>query len=82
MPEKTPAVRAAGSDRLRVGLIGAGGRGRGAAKDCVEAAEGVEIVSVAESHTGRFLAPLLTATESTRAARGSALPAGGGRRRA
>jgi len=34
---------AAGSDRIRVGLIGCGGRGTGAARDCVKSAKGVEI---------------------------------------
>ena len=48
MVNDIPAVHAGGSDRIRVGLIGAGGRGRGAAKDCVGAADGVEIVAIAE----------------------------------
>ncbi|MCS6863426.1 MAG: Gfo/Idh/MocA family oxidoreductase, partial [Abditibacteriales bacterium] len=34
---------AGGSDRIRVGVIGCGGRGTGAARDAVQAAEGVEI---------------------------------------
>lgn len=38
----------AGSDRLRVGLIGCGWRGVGAALDCVAAAPGVEIVALAD----------------------------------
>jgi predicted dehydrogenase len=37
-----------GSDRLRVGVIGCGGRGSGAAKNCLEAAPGVEIVAVGD----------------------------------
>jgi myo-inositol 2-dehydrogenase / D-chiro-inositol 1-dehydrogenase len=46
---------------LRVGLIGAGGRGRGAAKDCVGAAEGVEIVALGEIFQDRsdFALPIL-----------------------
>lgn len=35
-------------DRIRVGLIGCGGRGVGAARDCVKAAEGVEIVALGD----------------------------------
>lgn len=39
---------AEGSDRLRVGLVGCGGRGKGAAVDVVQAADGVEIVALAD----------------------------------
>jgi len=41
-------AHAAGSDTIRVGLVGCGRRGIGAAKDCVTAAEGVEIVALAD----------------------------------
>jgi myo-inositol 2-dehydrogenase / D-chiro-inositol 1-dehydrogenase len=37
-----------GTGRLRVGLVGCGGRGTGAAQNCLDAAEGVEIVVVAD----------------------------------
>ena len=37
-----------GTDRLRVGVIGCGGRGTGAARNCREAAPGVEIVALAD----------------------------------
>lgn len=37
-----------GSDRIRVGLIGCGGRGTGAAAQCVESSPGVEIVAVGD----------------------------------
>ncbi len=37
---------AAGSDKLRVGLIGCGKRGTGAAKECVTSSAGVEIVAM------------------------------------
>ncbi len=37
-----------GSDRIRVGVIGAGGRGRGAAQNCLESAPGIEIVAVGD----------------------------------
>ena len=41
-------VFAAGSDTMRVGLIGCGGRGTGAAKDCLESSPGIQIVAVAD----------------------------------
>ena len=37
-----------GSDRLRVGVVGCGGRGTGAAQNCRDAAPGVEIVALAD----------------------------------
>jgi len=39
---------AAGSDKLRVGLIGCGWRGTGAAEDCVNSAANVEIVAMGD----------------------------------
>ena len=39
---------AAGSDKIRVGLIGCGNRGRGGAMECAQSSEGVEIVAVAD----------------------------------
>jgi predicted dehydrogenase len=41
-------VRAAGSDIIRVGVVGCGGRGTGAARDVMQAAEGVEIVALGD----------------------------------
>lgn len=38
----------AGSDRIRVGVIGCGGRGTGAAQNCLDAAPGVEIVALGD----------------------------------
>jgi len=38
----------AGSDVIRVGLIGCGGRGTGAARDCMRSSEGVEIVALGD----------------------------------
>jgi predicted dehydrogenase len=46
---------AAGSDRLRVGLIGCGGRGTGAAMDCVKAAPGVELVALGDLFQDRLV---------------------------
>jgi myo-inositol 2-dehydrogenase / D-chiro-inositol 1-dehydrogenase len=39
---------AAGSDKIKVGLIGCGGRGRGAAANCVDGAENVQIKAVGD----------------------------------
>jgi len=39
---------AQGTDKIRVGLIGSGGRGRGAAEDCLEADPAVEIVAIGD----------------------------------
>ena len=41
-------VFAAGSDTIRVGLIGCGGRGTGAARDCLRASAGVELVAMGD----------------------------------
>ncbi|MDW8291159.1 MAG: Gfo/Idh/MocA family oxidoreductase, partial [Armatimonadota bacterium] len=45
---------AAGSDRIRVGLVGCGGRGTGAARDAVNAAEGVEIWALGDLFQDRL----------------------------
>ena len=41
-------VRAFGSDVIRLGLIGAGGRGTGAVSDCLRGTEGVELVAMGD----------------------------------
>ena len=38
----------AGSDRIRVGVVGCGGRGTGAAQNCLDSSPGVEIVAVGD----------------------------------
>jgi predicted dehydrogenase len=45
---------AQGTDKLRVGLIGCGGRGTGAAKDCVRSSENVEIVAMGDLFRDRL----------------------------
>lgn len=45
---------AAGSDVIRVGLVGSGGRGTGAARDCAVSAPGVEIVAMADLFRDRL----------------------------
>jgi predicted dehydrogenase len=39
---------AAGDDKIRIGIIGCGGRGMDAMRDCVEASESVELVAMAD----------------------------------
>jgi predicted dehydrogenase len=46
-------VHAAGSDVLKVAVIGAGGRGSGAAENCLEADKAVKIIAVADAFEGR-----------------------------
>ncbi len=48
MSSGTSRIFAAGSDKLRVGLIGCGGRGTGAARDCVNSSPNVEIYAMAD----------------------------------
>ncbi|MBA7655874.1 Inositol 2-dehydrogenase/D-chiro-inositol 3-dehydrogenase [subsurface metagenome] len=48
-----PRAFAAGSDTLKVGLIGCGGRGTGAAKDCLNSSPGVQIVALADAFKDR-----------------------------
>ncbi|MCL5098458.1 MAG: Gfo/Idh/MocA family oxidoreductase, partial [Candidatus Omnitrophica bacterium] len=48
-----PMVHAAGSDLLKVAVIGSGGRGTGAAIDCVKAGGNVKIVAVADAFEER-----------------------------
>jgi predicted dehydrogenase len=43
-----PAVYAAGSDEIKVGLVGCGGRGTGAAENVLHSAKGVKIVAVGD----------------------------------
>jgi len=44
----TGGVRAAGSDSIKVGLIGCGGRGKGAAENVLHAAKGVEVIAIGD----------------------------------
>lgn len=58
----TPAVHAAGSDVLRVGLIGCGGRGTGAASQALQADENVKLHAMGDAFSDR----LYTSLESLR----------------
>jgi len=49
-----PLAEARGSDTIRVGVVGCGGRGSGAARDCVNSSRGVEIVAVADAFEDRL----------------------------
>jgi predicted dehydrogenase len=49
---------AAGSDAIRVGVVACGGRGTGAAIDCLEAAPGVEIVAMGDLFADRIQSSL------------------------
>jgi len=51
---------AAGAGRVRVGVIGIGGRGSGAVTNCLEADDGVEIVAIADAFQDRIDASLAT----------------------
>src|SRR5579875_2934809 len=54
-----PAVHAAGSEVIKVGLIGCGNRGRGAAENVLSAASGVQIVALGDT----FAEPIKDARE-------------------
>ncbi|MBM3858047.1 MAG: Gfo/Idh/MocA family oxidoreductase [Verrucomicrobia bacterium] len=47
---------AASTDTIRVGVIGCGGRGTGAAKNCVASSDGVKIVALADAFGDRLAA--------------------------
>ena len=49
-----PWVHARGSDTLRLGLIGCGGRGTGAAANCVESSPGIEVVAMGDLFADRL----------------------------
>ena len=51
-----------GSDAIKVGVIGCGGRGTGAALDCLEADAGVEIVALGDLVPDRIASSLKTLT--------------------
>lgn len=45
---------AGGTDTIRIGLVGCGGRGTGAANDCVQSSEGVELIAMADLFQDRM----------------------------
>jgi predicted dehydrogenase len=48
-----PAVHAQGSDKIKVGLLGCGGRGSGAVRQCLAADPAVEVVALADLFEGK-----------------------------
>jgi predicted dehydrogenase len=56
-------VFAAGSDAIKVGVIGCGGRGTGAAIDCLKAAPGIEIVALGDLVPDRLESSLARLTK-------------------
>src|SRR5262249_55826881 len=55
-----PQVHAAGSDILKVGLIGCGGRGTGAAGQALNADPNVQLVAVGDAFSDRLMGSLAT----------------------
>jgi myo-inositol 2-dehydrogenase / D-chiro-inositol 1-dehydrogenase len=49
-----PGAYAAGSDEIRIGLVGCGGRGTGAVTDAIKAAPGVKIVAMGDAFKDRI----------------------------
>ncbi len=58
-----PGAYAAGSDTIRVGLIGCGGRGTGAANNAIHSAKGVKLVAMADVFQDRLDRSLKTLQE-------------------
>ncbi|MEM6648588.1 MAG: Gfo/Idh/MocA family oxidoreductase [Bacteroidota bacterium] len=54
LPSVLPGAYAAGSDALKVGLVGCGGRGLGAARDCVTSTEGVQLIGMTDLFRDRL----------------------------
>ncbi len=50
---RAPLVHAAGSDAIGIGLVGCGGRGRGAAADAVKSSPGVRVVALGDAFPDR-----------------------------
>jgi len=61
---RVPGAYAAGSDTIRIGVVGCGGRGTGAAIDCLNAAPGVEVVAMADLFPDMLAASLKRITEA------------------
>ena len=62
----TPAVHAGGSDLLRIGLVGCGNRGTGAAEQALEALASKEDLSPARYEWGPLPAPKVAVPGVTR----------------
>jgi predicted dehydrogenase len=60
---RIPEAHAAGSDTIRVGVVGCGGRGTGAAIDCLNSSAGVEVVAMYDLFMDRIESSLKTIKE-------------------
>src|SRR5438128_11035646 len=49
-----PGAYAAGSDEIRIGLIGCGGRGTGAAENAIKSAPGVKLFAMGDAFKDRL----------------------------
>jgi predicted dehydrogenase len=49
-----PGAYAAGTDTIRVGVIGCGGRGSGAAENCLDSSPGVKVVALGDAFPDRM----------------------------
>jgi myo-inositol 2-dehydrogenase / D-chiro-inositol 1-dehydrogenase len=54
LPQRLAAIPPGHAEALKVGVIGCGGRGTGAAHDCMRAADGVEIVALGDLFPDRL----------------------------
>ncbi len=61
-----PGVHAAGSDTVRVGLVGCGNRGLGALMDCVMSAPGIEVVALGDLFPDKLTRALARLQDTTR----------------
>jgi predicted dehydrogenase len=52
------AAHAAGSDELKIALVGCGGRGTGAASDCLSSSENIKLVAMADAFEDRLTGAL------------------------
>jgi len=53
-----PSVHVAGDDTIRIALVGCGGRGTGAARDCLSVPDRIELVAVADAFEDKARAAL------------------------
>ena len=60
-----PPVFGAGSDRIRVGLVGCGGRGTAAVRNCLAADRSVQLVAIGDAFADRIDAALKEFTEGS-----------------
>ena len=60
---RLPEAYASGSDTIRVGVVGCGGRGTGAAIDCLTSTPGVEVVAMYDLFLDRIVSSLTAIKE-------------------